>query len=889
MSQKHDDAEFDQLIDRAAERIRGAALPSDAAAAAADRARAAIFSTDVPVLDGCDAYQASMAAALAGELPAARRQLIEEHTRECVVCRRAWNAARSGVSRTDAPAPRVRRGAFRYVAAAAAAIALVGLGAVTLKNTLFAPPARTASIAQAQGPLYLVKGEQGSPLAAQAVVKYGEGIRTAREGRAVVALADGTRIEMRERTELSLVARGRDTDIRLARGAIIVQAAHQGAGHLFVTTDDCRVAVIGTIFSVDQGTKGARVSVLRGEVHVTPTAMGVASDEAVLKPGDQFASNASVGRTPLATEVAWSQDRAQYDALLAELAKLDADFGRLPGPTPRHATRLLDMLPVETVLFASVPNVTGTVAEAHRMFAERLRASEPLRAWWQQRVGPQGEQQLEQAVATLQKLGEPLGDEIVVAITQPANAAAPHDGLVVLATVKDAARLRALIEEQLAKAGREADGHVRFVDDPAAAAPVAQNTLDIWMHDDLLVASPSRAVLAAVAGHAAGAAGGFAGTPFHERLARAYTDGVTWLAAVDLQRIVAMADAQAFDKGAAERRAALQGSGLADARWLFLEGHGEADRPTFEAALEFAGPRHGMASWLAAPAPMGSLAFVSPDAMAAGAIVVKDPARMLDDVFTMLADKAPQAREGFEKARAELGVDLQQDVLAALGGEVAVAIDGPLLPTPAWKLVVEVYDPARLQHALEALVQRADQELAKRPEAKHVALTREDLGGQAYYRVTVDGAEHASYTFADGYMVAAPQRALLERALQNRRAGLTITTATAFRSLLPKDREANFSALFYTDPTSLAKLAGQPGQAGADAGADAAQGEASRNAQTLGMLLASAKPGLEYAYASDDRISAAASGGRLGGLELVSLLGMRAHHADTPAGNTGTP
>ena len=42
----------------------------------------------------------------------------------------------------------------------------------------------------------------------------------------------------------------------------------------------------------------------------------------------------------------------------------------------------------------------------------------------------------------------------------------------------------------------------------------------------------------------------------------------------------------------------------------------------------------------------------------------------------------------------------------ALGGEFAFALDGPVLPKPSWKLVVEVYDPARLQATLEWAVGR---------------------------------------------------------------------------------------------------------------------------------------------------------------------------------------
>ena len=67
-----------------------------------------------------------------------------------------------------------------------------------------------------------------------------------------------------------------------------------------------------------------------------------------------------------------------------------------------------------------------------------------------------------------------------------------------------------------------------------------------------------------------------------------------------------------------------------------------------------------------------------------------------------------QTNPAFEQHLAEiqalLGVDIRNDLAAALGGEVAMAQDGPLLPLPAWKIAVEVYDPVKLEAAIQKLV-----------------------------------------------------------------------------------------------------------------------------------------------------------------------------------------
>jgi len=73
---------------------------------------------------------------------------------------------------------------------------------------------------------------------------------------------------MKDSSELYLTKNGLGTTVHLNRGSIVVEAAKQGSGHLFVDTGDSLVSVTGTVFSVNSGTKGSRVSVIEGEVHV---------------------------------------------------------------------------------------------------------------------------------------------------------------------------------------------------------------------------------------------------------------------------------------------------------------------------------------------------------------------------------------------------------------------------------------------------------------------------------------------------------------------------------------------------------------------------------------------------------------------------------------------
>src|SRR5260370_6454810 len=129
----------------------------------------------------------------------------------------------------------------------------------------------------------------------------------------MLRLGDGSAVEMNERAQFAVSMRHSDTTIQLDRGNIIVQAAKRKTGHLYVAAKDCRVAVTGTVFSVNSGIKGSRVSVIEGEVRVA----GVGAT-AVLHPGDQLATNDSVAKVPVQQEIAWSQDPDKHLALLAE-------------------------------------------------------------------------------------------------------------------------------------------------------------------------------------------------------------------------------------------------------------------------------------------------------------------------------------------------------------------------------------------------------------------------------------------------------------------------------------------------------------------------------------------------------------------------------------------
>ena len=811
-------------------------------------------------LHGCDDFQSLIPAYLRGELSPARALLLEDHTRSCVPCRRALREAREGhAAAASRPAARVSRPQNRAIwmsLAAVLAIAL-GFGLFTLAQDMLAGGARMARIESVEGTLYRVAGDTSRPIGAGASIAEGEEIRTAKGSTALVRMADGSLIEMSERAGFSLDASHKGNTIQLERGRIIVQAAKQRHRHLYVATRDALVSVTGTIFSVNSGTKGSRVSVVQGEVRVQQ-----GPKDALLHPGDQVTTHTSVERVSVKEEVAWSRNAQQYDQLLAELTALGKDIdARVARPGLRYSTRLLDLAPAGTTVWIALPNLSKSLSQTQQILDERIAESPSLAQWWSETLrSTDNEQKFHDLVAKLGALGQNLGDEIAIAMN--VGSGADKCEPVLLAEVTNEASFRATVEQEIAA---HADGKrpVQFIDDPANA-PEGQAIL-LWLHNGLLVASPSGAEIRQVASLVSSGAGGanpFTATPLHARIAQDYHDGAGWLFAADLHTMIANGHSRTSDEQQTAEKL-----GVLDLDQFIVDRREVDGRAETRAALTFNQPRRGVAAWLAAPAPMGGLRFFSPDANFVAAFAVKSPVNILDELLSV----NPKLSQELADAQAKTGIDLRNDLAAPLGGELAMGVDGPLLPTPSWKLVTEVYDPAHLQQTFQKAVAACNAELLAHGKPG-VQITSETAGGRTYYAIVPgDGKPSIHYLFEDGYLVAGPSRALLEQAIQLRDSGVTLATTARFRNLLGPDGQVNVSALVYTNIAPIAQAAQSvlPNGALGSSNHRGAHGPAG-----LGKLLASQGPTLYYAYAEPDRIVFAGSNQNPLGLNLGTLTSL---------------
>jgi hypothetical protein len=837
-------------------------------------------SATVEEIRGCDDFQSLIPAYLKGELSGARALLLEDHTQECIPCRKAMKAARTGAKVETTPARAVSQKkqsahvapVWRWAIAATLILSL-GFGFFAFFQRFFGGGDGRATVAEVNGSAYRVTDNELALLKPGDVITRGERIRTARDSNAVVKLNDGSQVEMRERSEFFVSENSSGTTLNLARGNVIIEAAKQKEGkHLYVATNDSLTSVVGTVFSVNNGTKGTRVSVVEGEVHVNHAGL-----EDVLRPGDQTTTNASLERVPVKAEVAWSRNAARYAQMVTSLAQLRKEVSdKAPRPGVRYSTRFLNLLPEGTVLYAALPNLATTLSESNRIMQERINQNPALRDWWDKENASAKERATtNQIMERVREFGEYLGEEIVVG-AQMNGQGEPGD-VIVLGELKNAGGFRPFLEKQLAELkGNEKGGpQVRIIDDPATATQEQKSDTKnpteilIWINQDFFAIAPRLEQLQQLAARMkAPEANPFTQSPFYARINEVYAQGAGLIVAADLQQIIAQLVAKDANTPEGEKRVALYRQlGLLDLKHFVVEQKDKENRTYSQAALTFNEHRKGIASWLAQPGPMGSLEFISPEANIVAAFVVKEPVSLVDDLLGYLETASPGLQAKLKALEAEHKLDLRKDIAAPLGGEYAFAIDGPVLPTPSWKMIFEVYDRAKLQQTLERIVEEVNKEAAKEGKSGLV-IEGETSGGNTFYTLkSVDFGLELHYAYVNGYMIAAPSRALVDRAIRYREAGQSLLQSARFRAGLPSDGNTNFSALFYHDLAPLLKPLTDRVQNGS---------QLSKEGQdALKQMAGDGEPTLAYAYAQGDRITLASNtnGGPFG-LSPASILGL---------------
>jgi hypothetical protein len=690
----------------------------------------------------CAEFQAQFGDYLDEKLDDNRRLLMEDHLSRCPNCRAKLAAQKGVVPATVVP----MRPASRWprwgtwVAAAALLMGVLYFGR-TYMDTLLALGSPRATVASVSGKLYRIP--QGI-LEPGATIGENEVVRSSPGSRAILKLADGSLMDINERTELSVHAAWSGRVVNLQRGDIIIRAAKQHHGYLRVQTRDSLVSVKGTVFAVSSGLSGTLVSVVQGSVAVAQP-----GSETLLSPGEQAASNQAL-ISSVQEAISWSPDAETYIGILASLAHIEKQIAGLPSPALRTQSKLLRYLPPNTVVYGAMPNIGNTINQAMG-FADQQSAENPaFGQWW----NSSNSRSLKQLLAQVETVTHLFGDEIVYGYSQG---------------VADSSEKFPLILTQV-QSGKQADLTAAL---NALAGHIGASALPYHLTDNLLVLSDSPQHLQLLLG----SLGQGTSTPFIQEIAARYQHGAGWLLGIDIESI----SSQARTPGAA-------GSdfvGAHQTKHLFLERRDSQGAEENAVTLTFKGPRMGMASFLANSGSGGAAEYIPSDVIAAGYVSTREPKQMFEEMLSLTTQSDPSVLGRLAQVESALGVSFSNDLAASVGTESAIGVESLSTKGPVWIMAVLVNNPATLDNSIRRLAEAWNAESAKEGKAQRITVGQETTNGRTWTSIKSSSAPLTIvWTYDRGYMVAGSDRAATLRAIATRNGGSPLVWSQEFQQQL---------------------------------------------------------------------------------------------------------
>ena len=687
----------------------------------------------------CAEFQTQFRDYLDGNLDVNRRLLMEDHLSRCTKCRTALASQRGELTATIMPMHRASRWP-RWGTWAAAAAILMGVlyFGRSYMDTLLALGSPRATVASVSGKLYRIPQgvlEPGATIGENEVVRTGPG------SRAVLTLADGSRMDVNERTELSVHAAWSGRVVNLQRGDVIIQAAKQHHGYLRVQTRDSLASVKGTIFAVSAGLNGTLVSVVEGSVAVAQL-----GSETLLSPGEQAASNQAL-ISSVQEAVSWSPDAETYLGILASLAHIERQIAGLSSPAPRTQSQLLRRLPPNTVVYGAIPNIGTTINEA-MSFADQQSAENPaFGQWWNSSSG----RSLKQLLAQIETVTQFFGDEIVYGYS--------------LGVSGSIEKLPMILAE--VRAGKQADLAAAL---NALASQTGASTPPYQLTDNLLVLSDSLAHLQVLLG----SLGQGSTTPFIQEITARYQSGAGWLLAMDVESIISQAGATGST--------GIEIVGANQTKHLFLERRDTQGAEENAVTLTFKGPRMGMASFLANSGSGGAAEYIPSDVIAAGYASTREPKQLFDEMLALATRSDPSASSRLAQVESEMGVSFSNDLAASVGTESAIGIESLSTQGPVWIMAALVNNPAMLDSSIRRLVDVCNAVGAKEGRTERIMLEQETSNGHTWMSIKASTAPLTIlWTYDRGYMVAGSDRAAVLRAIATRNGGSPLVWSREFR------------------------------------------------------------------------------------------------------------
>ena len=193
-----------------------------------------------------------------------------------------------------------------------------------------------------------------------------------------------------------------------------------------------------------------------------------------------------------------------------------------------------------------------------------------------------------------------------------------------------------------------------------------------------------------------------------------------------------------------------------------------------------------MGSWLADTGSGGAAEYLPADALLAGYVSTREPLQLFEEFTAQITRSEPDFERGLASMDEKLGAGFIQNLTAALGTEAALAVTGLSVSGPTWVMASVANNPAVIDSSLQKLVETFNAELGPDEQGKRIVFQQESAGGRTWSTMKPGGLPLGiTWTYDGGYMVAASDRAVAERAIATRNGGSPLVWSPEFLGQLP--------------------------------------------------------------------------------------------------------
>jgi hypothetical protein len=202
-----------------------------------------------------------------------------------------------------------------------------------------------------------------------------------------------------------------------------------------------------------------------------------------------------------------------------------------------------------------------------------------------------------------------------------------------------------------------------------------------------------------------------------------------------------------------------------------------------------------MGSWLADSGSGGAAEYLPADALLAGYASTREPLQLFEELTAQITKAEPDFERGLATLDEKLGAGFVQNLTAAVGTESAFALTGFSTSGPTWVLAGLANNPAVIDSSLRKIVDAFNAELGPDDQAKRIVFAQETAGGRTWNTMTPGGLPlRITWTYDRGYMVAASDRGVAERAIATRNGGSPLVWSPEFLDQLPSSAGLHPSA-----------------------------------------------------------------------------------------------